>query len=219
MRRTLPMIVFCLLLPACAAAPAPPVAVAPPPPIPDPQLAWEGIIKPDDRTRLDDLQSLWERALADASRRAPAAIRAHAELVAGDSGLDHPALPPGSYRCRTVRLGTPGPGLTAFAAFRPFFCYVRSDGPMLTFTKQTGSDKPAGWLYADEANRYVFLGTRAQGQEPGAIGYGEQPEHDVIGIVERIGAFRWRLVLPVRGEGARLDIYELVPVAPELLGP
>lgn len=217
MRRTLPMIVCCLSLAACATAPAPTVVVAPP--VPDPQLAWQGIIKPDDRARLDDLDGLWARALADAGRRAPAAIRANADLVSGDSGLDHPALPPGSYRCRTVRLGTPTPGQTAFAAFRPFFCHVSADGPMLTFTKQTGSDKPAGWLYADDANRYVFLGTRAVGQEPGAIGYGEQPEHDVIGIVERIGAFRWRLVLPVRGEGARLDIYELVPVAPELQEP
>jgi hypothetical protein len=220
MRRTLPMTMSCVLwLSACASAPAPTVVATAPAPLPDPQRAWETIIKPADRARLDDLGAVWTRALADAGRRAPAALTANADLLSGDSGLDHPALPPGSYRCRTVRIGTPGPGRAAFAAFRPFFCYVRSDGQMLNFTKQTGTDQPAGWLYADEANRYIFLGTRVPGREPGAVGYGEQPEHDLVGIVERIGAFRWRLVLPVPGQEARLDIYELVPIPPEIEEP
>jgi len=33
-----------------------------------------------------------------------------------------------------------------------------------------------------------------------------------VGVIERIGPFRWRLVLPWRGERPGLDIYELTPV-------
>ncbi len=40
--------------------------------------------------------------------------------------------------------------------------------------------------------------------------YADNPERDVIGVVERIGDFRYRLVLP-RPRGAILEIYELVP--------
>ena len=37
----------------------------------------------------------------------------------------------------------------AFTAYKPFFCYVEAEGSRLNITKQTGSQRPAGWLYND----------------------------------------------------------------------
>ena len=41
---------------------------------------------------------------------------------------------------------------------------------------------------------------------------------DVAGVIERVSPFRWRLVLTRAGKGALLDVYELVPVTPEVPG-
>lgn len=50
-----------------------------------------------------------------------------------------------------------------------------------------------------------------------AAAYGTDFTRDVAGVVERVGAFRWRLVL-TRAGVATLDIYELVPVTPRVPG-
>jgi hypothetical protein len=56
----------------------------------------------------------------------------------------------------------------------------------------------------------VFLGSLAPGR--GApIAYGENRARDVAGLFERIGPFRFRLVIPARDAAPRLDVFELVP--------
>ena len=34
----------------------------------------------------------------------------------------------------------------------------------------------------------------------------------MVGVLERIGAFRWRLVIPWPQNDAKLDVFELTPV-------
>ena len=97
-------------------------------------------------------------------------------------------------------------------AFPEQFCFVggEADG-RLSFNKQTGSDLPNGWLYPDEKDRYIFLG--AQQRKPGdnSIPYGAERSRDLAGVIERVGPFRWRLVMP-RTTPRALWVYELTPV-------
>jgi hypothetical protein len=148
--------------------------------------------------------------LSAAKKRSAAEVDAEGALLEADAALEHPELPPGSYWCRVVRIGKIA-GRNRIRSFPPRFCYVSDEEKGLSFTKQTGSDLPAGYLYADGDRRYVFLGARQE--EPGdvSLGYGIDPDRDVAGVVERVGAFRWRLVAP-REHGKGIDIYELTPV-------
>ena len=56
---------------------------------------------------------------------------------------------------------------------------------------------------------------RAAG-ETGGRAYGADPTRDLVGLVTRVAPFRWRLVLAHAGRGADLDLYELVPVTPDV---
>ncbi len=174
-----------------------------------PPSGWRAIIRPDDAMRIDTLPARWTAARAGVGRRGTTALRGEGDLLRADAGLAHPALPPGSYRCRSVTLarGTVQSG-------KPFFCYVGGEtGERVSFTKQTGTALPGGWLYPEQ-QRYVFLGARQRRAGDASLGYGVDPARDLIGVVERIGAFRWRLVLP----GATMEVYELTPVAPDQQG-
>jgi hypothetical protein len=113
-----------------------------------------------------------------------------------------------------VRLGKEGGKGPAFQKFKPFFCYVEVEGELFTIVKQTGSQRPAGRLWDDDiGNRLIFLGTLALGSEEEARAYGEDPRRDMAGIFERFAPFKWRLVIPYPQNGARLDVFELTPVA------
>ncbi|MBB4085188.1 DUF4893 domain-containing protein [Sphingomonas carotinifaciens] len=169
--------------------------------------AWRSTISPGDALRLEGLPARWAAAQAGLERRGRATVASEGDLLRGDAALDHAALPPGSYKCRLLVMS--GRVVRSFPAF---FCYVGSeDGERLSFTKQTGSALPGGWLYPDGTKRYVFMGARQKQAGDGSLGYGEDPERDLFGVVERIGPFRWRLVLP----GEDLQVYELTPVPVE----
>ena len=109
-----------------------------------------------------------------------------------------------------MRIGK-GAGRDRVRAFPAYFCYVHAEDKGLSFAKQTGSDLPSGYLYADGDKRYVFLGARQRRPGDVSLGYGVDAGRDVVGVVERVGAFRWRLVVP-RDGGDALDVYELTPV-------
>jgi hypothetical protein len=164
--------------------------------------AWRDAAEPADVAAIDALPTLWGEALRGVK------VGAEAELLDPVGALEHPALPPGSYHCRVVRVER---GRTQ--GFPSQFCFVRgeSDG-RLSFNKQTGSDLPNGWLFADAGPRYVFLG--AQQRRPGenSLAYGAERARDIAGVVERVGAFKWRLVVP-RTSPRGVWVYELTPVA------
>jgi hypothetical protein len=189
-----------------------PVAVSLPPTKAD---VWLAVASPQDTDRLRRLPAAWGEALREVrSARLVSALREEGDLVRADAALARPEPTPGSYNCRLVRLGKTSRRARAVERFRPFFCYVEVDGELLTIVKQTGSERPAGRLWEDDtATRMIFLGSMALGDEESPKAYGEDPRRDMAGVLERVGPMRWRLVIPYPRSGARLDIFELTPVA------
>lgn len=171
---------------------------------------WRRTASTEDAQRIARLPEAWTAALA-AARAAGFARRISAEgaLLDPAAALPRPAPTPGVYMCRLVRIGGGGRA-PAFSTVRPTFCFVGVSGDQLSLTKPEGSERPAGYLWDDgAAKRMTFLGSLAPGR--GApVAYGEDRLRDVAGIFERIGPFRFRLVIPAR-DAARLDIFELLP--------
>lgn len=201
-----------ITLGACATRPAQPVITVETPE-PEP-TGWRALASTQDRTRLAMLPMMWTRARAAVPRRLQAKLRTETELVDPAAALELPAPPPGPYRCRLIRFG----GRAGFASFPPDFCYVDGGTEGLSFTKQTGENLPGGWLHQDTPTRHVFLGATPKPGGKGVPRYGDDPARDVAGVVERVSPFRWRLVLARPGRASVLDVYELVPVTPEVPG-
>ena len=194
-----------------AKAPPKPVVVAAPPTKAD---IWQAIASPTDLGRVRRVATGWTSGLAEA--RAGGfrdEIRAEGRLLNPDAALPRPAPTPGSYSCRLVKLGREGRRGPTYQKFKPFFCYVQVEGPQFTIVKQTGSQRPVGRLWEDDASdRLIFLGTLALGSEDEARAYGEDPRRDMAGVFERVAPFVWRLVIPYPQDGAKLDVFELTPV-------
>lgn len=206
MRSPLLLAALCGVVSACTPAPrVRPSAVVEV----TPATGWRAIASAEDAATIDALPAAWGR-LRTLPARTQRLVTAEGALLDPAVAQDFPALPPGSYVCRAVRIE--GERLLRFP---DQFCFVRGEGGgRMSFNKQTGTDLPNGWLIADGDKRYVFLG--AQQRAPGANdrGYGDDRAADRVGVVERIGAFRWRLVMP-REAGRELWVYELTPVPPE----
>jgi hypothetical protein len=113
-----------------------------------------------------------------------------------------------------IKLGKATTKSKAYEGFKPFFCYVEVEEDLLTIVKQTGSQRPAGRLWQDDdPNRLVFLGSLALGEDDAPLAYGDNPKRDMAGVFERVGPFRWRLVIPWPKSTSKLDVFELTPVA------
>jgi hypothetical protein len=174
---------------------------------------WKGVATAADRSRLDRLGLAWQEALAEAKKSNAADVRKEGNLLLPRAALPRPAPTPGSYNCRLIKLGAAKAGGKAFESFKPFFCYVEVEDELLTIVKQTGSQRPSGRLWEDDdPNRLVFLGSLALGDEEQPVPYGTDPKRDMAGVFERIGAFRWRLVIPWPQSTSKLDVFELTPV-------
>ena len=191
--------------PQQVAAPAPPTK----------SERWLAVANAADAERLRRVPIAWSEGLRDArAGRFSAAIREEGDLLRPDAALARPAPTPGSYNCRLVRLGQTDRRAPAFARFKPFFCYVEVEDDLLTIVKQTGSERPAGRLWEDDVpTRLIFLGSVALGNEDQPKPYGEDASRDMAGTLERVGPMRWRLVVPFPRSGAKLELFELTPVA------
>jgi hypothetical protein len=175
---------------------------------------WKQIATSADESRIARLGAAWEEALADAQRGFAGEVKKEAELLDPKAQLPRPAPTPGSYNCRLIKLGKATARGVAFERFKPFFCYVEVEENLLTIVKQTGSQRPAGRLWEDDAaTRLIFLGSLALGNEEQPLAYGDDPKRDMAGVLERIGPFRWRLVIPWPQSDSKLDVFELTPVA------
>ncbi len=180
---------------------------------------WQGVATDADRDRIARIGLAWQSALADARRQNARDVAAEASLLEPRSALARPAPTPGSYNCRLVKLGRTTTRAPAFEKFKPFFCYVEVEGELLTIVKQTGSQRPAGRLWEDDrADRLIFLGSLALGNEEQPLAYGDDPKRDTAGVLERIGPFRWRLVIPWPQDTSKLHVFELTPVADQPAG-
>lgn len=225
-----------VLLAACGDAPpapgdsaAPPAAEAPaPPPTPAPAPTpappaggeqggtadWHEVASSADASRLGRLDQAWRLGRAEAEDKGFAdEVEALGPLVdpnAGQAGRLQP--PPGTYRCRSVKLGSNASGGLGYLEYPFFRCTVElTPGGDLVLTKTTGSQRTRGLLYPDSDRRLVYIGAQAWGaDEAGWPAYGQMPERDQIGVFERIGSQRWRLVLPWPKQDSKLEILELV---------
>lgn len=185
------------------------VSVAPP----SKSDAWMSVATAADQDRLARLGLAWQSALADARPRFRREIEGEGTLLEPRGALPRPAPTPGSYNCRLIKLGKANEKAAAFERFKPFFCYVEVENDLLTIVKQTGSQRPAGRLWEDDLpDRLIFLGSLALGNEEQPLAYGEDPKRDMAGVLERIGPFRWRLVIPWPQGTSKLDVFELTPV-------
>jgi len=175
--------------------------------------AWKAVATQADEDRLSRLGLAWQEALDEAKRSNPADVRKEGKLLLPRAGMPFPEPTPGSYNCRLIKLGKADPRGKPYESFKPFFCYVQIEGEQLTIVKQTGSQRPAGRLWEDDdANRMIFLGSLALGDEDTPLAYGDSPKRDMAGVFERIAPFRWRLVIPWPQSTSKLDVFELTPV-------
>lgn len=182
---------------------------------PTPSDAWKAVASAGDQDRIDRLGLAWQQSLMEAKKRYARDIASEGDLLKPRSALPRPQPTPGSYNCRMISIGAKDSKSPAFQKFKPFFCYVLSgDEGALTIVKQTGSQRPAGRLWDDDdPNRMIFLGSLALGDEKEPLAYREDPERDMAGVFERIGPFKWRLVIPWPRSGSMLEVFELTPVA------
>lgn len=209
--------------PASPTAGAPPSASVPAPaqtpqtPAPAPASGeqggaegWRAVASAADASKLGRLDEAWRLARAEAEEQGFAdEVEALGPLVdpnAGQAGRLQPA--PGTYRCRTVQMGSTS---LAFVAYPFFRCVVElTPGGDLILTKTTGSQRTRGLLYPDTDRRLVFVGAQAWGSdETGYPAYGDQAERDQVGVFERIGPQRWRVVVPWPSASSKLEIMEL----------
>ncbi|HEX6860671.1 MAG TPA: DUF4893 domain-containing protein, partial [Caulobacteraceae bacterium] len=203
--------------PARPSAPAPARPAAPAPaqaPAREPQASdqWTDYAKPKDADRLARLDAAWQAGLEGARAMDDPDVR-NAMAVLGPvvdpdaRVLAHPHPAPGDYRCRTLKLG----GMAGFISYPWFKCRIDlTPGGDLTFEKLTGSQRGAGKFYPRDETSLVYLGGQAWGlDEEKASAYGAIPERDQIGVLERIGDTRWRLVLPWPRVESDLDVVEI----------
>ena len=210
-----------LLAPGCATAPKRPAGARPMVEVEPPAKsdAWKKLATAADQDRLTRLDSAWQQELTEAARSNGGDIRKEGLLLKRSAALPRPAPTPGSYNCRLIKLGKATPKTRAYESFKPFFCYVEVEGDLLTIVKQTGSQRPAGRLWEDDdADRLVFLGSLTLGDQEQPKAYGDDPRRDMAGVLERIGPFRWRLVIPWPQSTSKLDVFELTPVAEQPQG-
>ena len=175
---------------------------------------WRLVATADDRDRLRD----WRDAFVEGLREAradgrDAAISREGKLLEPDAALGGGPIPNGTYRCRTIKLGSKSGGMLPFVAYPAFTCRIRAERDVQGFAKLTGSQRQVGLIFPGDALRQVFLGTLLLGDEARSMQYGRDRERDVAGFLERIGPGRWRLIMPRPHFESDIDILELVPAA------
>jgi hypothetical protein len=207
MRRLFPILV--LTLAACTTSRTAPEDVIAPAP------GWRSLAAEGDRQRLREWRTAWVRALAKGRGAGHGAeIAKEGALLKPDAALDDEAgLPPGDYRCRTIKMGAKSEGMPDYLAYQPFACRVGApDGAgVRSFAKLTGSQRQVGRIYPESHRRMIFLGTLQLGDEKGVLRYGHDRNRDLLGVVERVGARQWRIAFPYPAFESTLDVLELVP--------
>ena len=182
----------------------------------DSALDWRSIATDADRERLREWRTAWTRALAKAQAAGhDAEMTREGALLQPDAAIGWEDPPPGTYRCRTIKIGAQSPGMLDYIAYPQFECRIRREGALASFAKLTGSQRPIGMILPHSDQRRVFLGTLQLGDETRALQYGRDRERDLAGLVERVGARKWRIVFPYPHFESTIDIVELVPLPAE----
>ena len=175
---------------------------------------WRKVVSADDAAKLGRLNESWRLGRAEAEDKGFAQqVEALGGLVDPNAGLSGRLQPaPGNYRCRAIKLGTNGPGGPGYLESPFFGCTIElTPGGDLVLTRMTGPQPTRGLLYPDTDRRLIYIGAQASSPEAtGVPRYGEQRLLDRVGVFERIGSGRWRLVLPWPRAESKLEILELV---------
>lgn len=201
---TSPFAIVVLALLAAACAPKPVVVAH--------SSDWRAVATSSDREKLREWRQAFVAGLADARAAGEGdKVAAEGVLLNPDAALGGGPIPNGMYRCRVVKLGAQRPGLLSFIAYPAFSCRIRQERNVQGFAKLSGSQRPVGLIFPGDALRQVFLGTLMLGNESRAMQYGDDPDRDVAAFVERIGAQRWRMVIPRPAFESKTDVIELVP--------
>ncbi|HEV2082270.1 MAG TPA: DUF4893 domain-containing protein [Brevundimonas sp.] len=217
MRAAAPLLSLALLTSACASSGGPAGPGVPPPPPPPGSggvlTDWRAAITPNDRDRLNRLDRAWSQALTEARRdEGSGDLASVGNLIDPDAARPGAEPPVGDYRCRTIKLGNQGGrGGLGYVVYGWFDCRIERTRNGLRFAKLTGSQRQTGLLFPESTERMVFLGGLALSDEPNASSYGQNPERDVVGVWERFGDRRWRLVMPWPVYESTLDLLEVVP--------
>lgn len=200
--------------PVAAGGEATPPAVTPPAAAQEASADWRQVVAPADAAALGRLDQAWRLGRAEAEDKGFAAqVEALGPLVDPNAGLEGRLQPPpGDYRCRTIKLGSNSPGGPGYLEYPFFACTIElTPGGDLILTKTTGSQRTRGLLYPDTDRRLVYVGAAAwSAQETTYPAYGDERIRDQVGVFERIGSNRWRLVLPWPRVDSKLEILELV---------
>lgn len=172
---------------------------------------------PADLGRLERLPDAWRAALADVREAGQtSALTPLGRVVHPEAAKGRPLPAPGTYACRTIKLGSASPGGLPLIAYGWFRCEVTAaPNGELTFVKTTGSQRQVGRIALSRGPgkvKAVFTGGMALGDETTAPEYGVDPERDLAASVERIGTRHYRLVFPWPKVESKLDVLELKPV-------
>ena len=180
--------------------------------IPQWTTAYRQVASETDRARLRDWRKTFVDAVASARRSGHGPeIAGEGALLEPDTALAGPAIPDGMYRCRVIKLGAKTEGNLDYVTYPGFSCRVRGERGLQRLTKLSGSQRYVGLVFPGDAIRNIFIGTLVLGDEMRAMQYGQDAQRAVAGHVERIGANRWRLVMPQPFFESQLDVMELVP--------
>jgi hypothetical protein len=172
---------------------------------------WRTLASRQDRERLRSWRATWTaalkktRAAGNGDRIAAAGL-----LLEPDAAIGGQMPAPGGYVCRVFKIGATEGAMRDFVAEPRSACRIEAGGGLLGIAKLDGAQRPAGWLYPD-GQRMIFLGSMRMADERRPLPYGGDPERDMIGILERIGTDRWRLVLPRPRWEAMLTVVEITP--------
>lgn len=173
---------------------------------------WRQMATQADRERLRNWRDAWTAGLARAGASELAKADPKGGLFDPDVAKPGAVPPPGDYRCRVFKLGASGTAMAEFTSYPATDCTIADEGEVSSFYKSSGSQRPVGLIFRDDANRAIFLGTLVIGDEARPMQYGRDANRDLAGYVERIGDRRWRLVLPSPAFESLIDVVELVPV-------
>lgn len=172
---------------------------------------WRTVASAADQARLGRIVEAWNLGLTQAREDFDPEVTAAGVALAPGAGLTGGVQPPpGDYRCRLYKLGSPAEGGLGFVAYPDFRCRVElTAGGDLILTRVDGSQRTRGLIYPQSEDRSVFIGAQAWGDETSYPAYGQMADRNQIGAVERIGENAWRVVYPFPMQESLIDVLVL----------
>lgn len=165
----------------------------------------ESLLTAADKARLEAFDKTVEAAMDEAATGNPNDLAVLQSVLDGNplplaSGYD----PTGKWSCRTLKLG----GNLPLVAYPHFKCTITDDGAGWTLKKLTGSQRTEGRFFTESDTRLTYVGAgHVAGEAPRS--YGDDPLHNQVAVVERLGENRILLFFPAPQFESKLDILVL----------